>query len=96
MLKIFINVIQETINHVNNISFFIFKVNLKYFNVNYATTTLILLGREDIRLLYMKIKMKNRGEKISRDVKRFARLLKGEQALNKEQQLHYRLLFPAR
>ena len=29
-------------------------------------------------------------------MKRFAKLLKGEQALNEEQQLHYRLLSPAR
>ena len=40
--------------------------------------------------------MKKRQEKISReDAKRFPRLLKGEQALNEKQQLHYRLS-PAR
>ena len=40
--------------------------------------------------------MKKRREKISReDVKRFTRLLKGQTALNEEQQLCYRLS-PAR
>ena len=33
--------------------------------------------------------------KIKKDENRFARLLKGEQALKEEQQLHYGLLSPA-